>query len=1082
MARFLLPHLPLAGATPTRLAAALLVGGTLLGVQPALAASAASLTSPTGVLVAFQGKVMDTKGNPLPGATIIIRGTKTGTASDANGIFHFNLPTGNEVLIISSIGFKTQEIEVKGRGTVEVRMEEDNASLDEVVVVGYGTQTKAHLTGSVASVDMNAIQNLPVSTLSATIAGQLPGVGVSGGTGRPGDPALITVRNPSLLSKDGGTVQPLYVIDNVVRTQDDFNLLDQSEVQAISVLKDAAAAIYGARANQGVVVITTKHGQNGPPKFSYSGSAGVADAAKLPDMMSGLQQATYLNDLNIAAGKTAKDANGNYTDPSIYSPDELAYFANHNTDWLRMAWKPALNTRHALNMSGGSERVTYFAGFSYNYQNSNFSGTSSNKWTYRAGTDVKVAKGLSASLQFSGSLFNKHNYYLKQGGENIENDVRSLLYASQFNPPYVNGLPILTSTANSNTIEATNFFAAQATGNYNDTKYTGLNLTANISYEIPGIKGLQARLLFSKTIDNTFGKQFGTYYNTYRFSMLGDHKHIFGGDVLGATAIKNGDVVRINPVNYNSYQLNGYLNYNREFGKHQISALAFFEQSETYTDGVVGMIESVIVGGLDNMNFATGTQTTSESQTEVGLLSYAGRVNYSYANKYLAELAVRYDASTNFAPKYRWGLFPSLSVGWVISEEPFFRNNITAVNFLKLRGSIGALGGDATRPYNYLTSYAIQLGKGAVFGGNSDRPLVITPNNAMANPYARWDDDTKYNVGIDARFLDGRISFTADGFYDHRYNMLTSITSAVPLVVGATLPSENYASVNGFGYEISLGYNNRITKDFSFRLNTFFTWSDNKQILIDVPKGQLNTYLDPTGQSSDQGVFGYHYAGFLRTQADLDAFNSAHPNYTIAGVKPALGMLVYNDVRGPKQADGTYAAPDGIITDADQDYLTPKSSNHYSVGFNPSITYKSLTISATMGLSYGGQATVESGARAAATATINRPEFWADHWTPDNPNAAYPSPYYATANSGTNSYTSEFWFRSAFTASMRNANISYALPAAFTNRLHMSSMNVFFVAVNPLNFYNPYSYKTYSGAFDSYPTIRTLSLGVNVSL
>ncbi|GAA4496698.1 TonB-dependent receptor [Hymenobacter ginsengisoli] len=1057
------------------MACALLLSSTLLGAQSGLAAGLTAPAAPSGIRVAFQGKVVDTKGNPLPGATIIIRGTKTGTASDASGIFHFNLPTGNEVLIISSIGFKTQEVEVKGRSTIEVQMQEDNASLDEVVVVGYGTQTKAHLTGAVASVDMNAIQNLPSSTLSATIQGQLPGVSVSGGTGRPGEPGLITVRNPSLLSKDGGTTQPLYVIDNVVRTQDDFNLLDQSEVQAISVLKDAAAAIYGARANQGVVVITTKRGQLGAPRFSYNGSAGVADAAQLPKMMTGLQQATYLNDLNTAAGKPLTDA-------SIYTPDELAYFADHNTDWLRMAWKPALQTRHALNMSGGSDRVTYFAGFSYNFQNSNFNNTSSDKWTYRASTDVKVTKGLTASLSFSGSLFNKHNYYLKQGGENVENDMRSLLYASEFNPPYVNGLPILTSTANSNTIEATNFFAAQATGNYNDTKYTGLNLTANITYDIPVIKGLQARLLFSKTIDNTFGKQFGTYYNTYRFSMLGDHKHIFGGDVLGVTPIKNGDIVRINPLNYNSYQLNGYLTYNREFGKHQISALGFFEQSETYTDMVAGSIESVIVGGLDNMNFATGTQTSTESQTETGLLSYAGRINYSYANKYLAELAVRYDASTNFAPQYRWGLFPSLSVGWVISEEPFFHDNIPAVSFLKVRGSIGALGGDATRPYNYLTSYAIQLGKGAVLGGNGDRPLVITPNNAMANPYARWDADTKYNVGIDARFFDGRVSLTADAFYDHRYNMLTQITSAVPLVVGATLPSENYASVNGFGYEVSLGYNNRITKDWSFRLNTFFTWSDNKQILIDVPKGQINTYLDPTGQSSDQGVFGYHYAGFLRTQADLDAFNAAHPNYTIAGVKPALGMLVYDDVRGPKQADGTYAAPDGIITDADQDYLTPKSSNHYAVGFNPSITYKSFTISATMGLSYGGQATVEASARAAATATINRPAFWADHWTPDNPNAAYPSPYYASANQGTNSYTSAFWFRNSFSAGIRNANISYALPAAFLAPLHISNMNVFFVAVNPLNFYNPYSYKTYSGAFDAYPTIRNLSLGINVSL
>ena len=1081
MAHSLPSRRSLAGATPTRLAAALLVGGSLLGAAPANAAGAASPALAADINVAFTGIVKDTKGNPLPGATIIIRGTKSGTTSAADGTFRFNLPTGNEVLIISSVGFKTQEIEVKGRATLEVRMEDDNAALDEVVVVGYGTQTKAHLTGAVASVDMNAIQNLPVGTLSTAIQGQLPGVSVSGGTGRPGDPGLITIRNPSLKSKDGGTVQPLYVIDNVVRNQDDFNLLDQSEVQAISILKDAAAAIYGARANQGVVVITTKRGQNGPPKFSYSGSAGLSDAVQLPTMMNGFQQATYLNDLNTAGGKLPTDA-------SIYTPDELAYFADpaNNTDWLRKAWKPALLTRHALNMSGGSERVTYFAGVSYQYQNANFDGIYNNKWTYRASTDVQVARGLKAGLSLSGSLNQKQMYYLKQGGENTENDMRSLLYTPQFAPPYINGLPVLLNPSGnpSNDFGAFHFFAIQNSDNYTSTRYSGMNLTANISYDVPFVKGLSVRALYSKTLDNSFGKQYGTKYNVYQFAMQGDHKHIYGGNVIASPLLNNGDRVRINPSYLDSYQLNGYLNYNRTFGKHAITALAFVEQSETNYDAVAAMAEGVIVGGIDNMNYATGTQTTSESQTESGLLSYAGRVNYSYADKYLLEVAVRYDGSTNFAPQYRWGLFPSISAGWVISEEPFFRNNISAVNFLKFRGSVGFLGGDATRAYNWQTSYALQTGKAAVFGGNGDRGLVITPNNAMANPYIRWDDDTKYNAGIDAQFLGNRLSLTVDAFYDHRYNMLTALSGSAPLLIGATLPSENYSTVNGFGYEISLGYNNRITKDWAFRLNTFLSWSDDRQVKIDVPRGNLGTYIDPTGQSSDQGTFGYHYAGIFRTQADIDTYKAAvqaatgNTKPTILGLAPALGMPYYNDVRGLKQGDNTYAAADGNITDADQDYLTPKASNHYGFGFNPQITYKSLTISATMGLSFGGQAVVESAARSQGTATSNRPAFWADHWTPDNPNASMPNPYYKDQYN----VTSEFWFRSAFSAGMRNANISYAVPAAFTNRLHMSSLNVFFVAVNPLNFYNPYSYKTYSGSYEAYPTLRSLSLGLNVAL
>ena len=1081
MAHFLHAHLPLAVGTPTRLACALLVGGALLTTAPAIAATdhaAARLATPASVKVNFTGLVKDAKGNPLPGVTIIIRGTKTGTTSAADGTFRLNLPTGNEYLILSSIGFKTQEVAVNGKTTLEVRLEDDNAALEEVVVVGYGTQTKATLTGAVAIVDMKAIQDLPVGSLSTTLSGQLPGVGVSGGTSRPGSPGLITVRNPSVVSKDGGNVQPLYVIDNVVRTQDDFNVLDQSEVETISVLKDASAAIYGARGANGVILVTTKRGKVGTPKFSYSGSVGTADAAMLPEMMNGVQQATYMNDVYKAQGLLP-------TNQLYYAPDELDYYANNNTDWLRQAWKPATVTRHALNMSGGTDRVTYFAGVTYNYQNANFDNINANKWTYRASTDVKITQGLKVGLGISGYLNQNKQYYLKQGGENAENDMRSLLYTPQFAPTYVNGLPVLLNNVSnpSNDFGAFHFFEVQNSNNYTASRNTGLNLTANLDYDVPFLKGLKVRVLYNKTMDNTFGKQYGTKYNVYQFSMLGTNKHIYGGDVLKTVTLNNGDRVRLNPSYFDSYQLNGYLTFDRQFNKHHIAAIAFFEQSETKTDNVASMAEGVIIGGQDNMNFATGTQTTSESTSETGLLSYAGRFNYDYAGKYLFEFSIRRDASTTFAPEYRWGVFPSFSAGWVISEEPFFRNNVPFVNFLKLRGSLGFLGTDATKPYNWQVNYALQTGKGAVFGGNTDRTLVFTTNNALANRAARWDDDTKYNGGIDAQFFGGRLSFSADYFYDHRYNMLSGLTSSAPLLIGAALPSENYSTIDGFGYELSLGYGDKIVKDLSYRVNTFFSWNDNKQILVDVARGQLGQYDDPTGRSQDMGYLGYHYTGMFRTQEDINAFFAANPNldsktYTIFGLAPKPGMLNYQDIRGPKDASGNYTAPDGRITDADQQYLTPKTNNHYSLGFNPTITYKSLSISATMGISWGGQAAVEGAARKLATITSNRPEFWADHWTPDNTNAAYPAPYY----SATYDVNSEFWFRSSMTAGMRNANISYTLPTSLTSRVNVSSVRLFFTAINPINFYNPFSYKTYTGSFEAYPTIRSLSFGVNVGL
>ncbi|HET9503014.1 MAG TPA: TonB-dependent receptor [Hymenobacter sp.] len=1063
-----------AGATHSRLAAALLASSALLGAQAAQAAPVAGGGKPANVLVAFKGRVVDAKGQPLPGVTVLIKGTKTGTSTDANGIFNFNLPTGKEVLIFSFVGYKTKEMAVDGRSTLDVSLEEDAAALDDVVVVGYGAQARSTLTGAVATVDMKQIQDLPVGSLSATLQGQMPGVGVSGGTSRPGQPAQITVRNPNSLAKDGPQgVGPLYVIDNVVRSVDDFNILDQSEVESISVLKDASAAIYGARGGQGVILVTTRRGKVGAPQLSYSGSVGVADATMLPRMMSGVQHAQYLNDYNTVGGMQPSNA-------AIYTQDELDHFAANNTNWLKEAWQPAVTQRHALNMSGGTDRVTYFASATYNKQNANFDNINSDRWTYRASADVKVARGLKAALSVSGGLGQSRMYFLKQGNENIENDMKSLLYTPQWAPMYVNGLPVYLSTGTG--FDAFHFFEVQRSDNFTSQRNSLLNVQASAEYELPFLKGLRARVVFNKNMNNMFGKQYGTKYNVYQLAMRGDHKHIYDGDVIKTVTLNNGDRVRLNPSYSDNYQLNGYLSYDNQFGKHHVSALAFFEQQETHTDLTTAMQEGVIIGGLPNMSSATGAYTATEVETESGVLSYVGRLNYDYANKYLLEFTIRRDGSTRFAPEYRFGTFPAVSAGWVISEEPFFKNNIRVVDFLKVRGSLGFLGTDNTKSYNWQTNYSLATGKGAVFGGNGDRPLVFMANNALANRAARWDNITKYNAGIDARFLGNRLSLTVDGYYDHAYNMLTALSGSAPLLIGAALPSENFGIINGFGTEVSVGWNGRITRDLSFRLNSFFTWNDNKQVRVDVPRGQVGTFLDPTGRSSDPGVLGYRYLGMFRTDDDVNAFFAANPKLNrqkyLFGQEAKPGMLYYEDIRGLKNADGTYGEPDGVITDADVEYLTPKASNHYSVGFNPSITYKSLSISATMGIAWGGQATVEGSARSRATTTANRPEFWADHWTPTNTNASMPAPYYTA----TYDVTSSFWFRSSLSAGVRNANVSYTIPTALTNRISVSNVRVFFQATNLFNFFNPYSYKDYVGAYDAYPTLRTLSFGLNVGL
>lgn len=1033
--------------------------------------SYAQTVTVTGHLL-VKGKVTDkVTGDPLDGVSVGIKSSNTGTTTNSKGEFSLQVPSRASVLVFSHIGKIRQEIPVGDGSNFSVSLVSDNSTLDDVIVVGYGTQKKIHLTGAVESVDMKQIQDLPVQSLSAALRGQMPGVSVSGGYSRPGNPATITIRNPIFLSKDGGKTTPLFVIDNIIRSQADFNVLDPLEIENISILKDAAAAIYGIQGSNGVIVVKTKRGKTGAPRINYSTTFGITDAVSRAKMMSGYEHAVYLNDMNIAGGKDTSDV-------LIYSPDELEHFKNNNYDWLDMAWQKAFQMRHAINVSGGSDRATYFAGFSYNTQNGNFDGINNNKYTFRASTDIKVATGLKLALSLSGSLSDNKQVFSKQGGENLDNDWKTLTVTPRFNPPYVNGLPVQLTSSTNSTIDNYHFFAIQNSDNFTQSKNTGLNFQGQLNYDFPFLKGLSAGVNFNKNISNDFGKQYGTFYNVYSFAMDGWHNHIFGGDVLKTIKLNNGDRVRLNPAMTDYYQLNATLQYDRQFGKHQIALLGVYEQSETETDGISGMVEGIIVGGLPNTRYGTGTNTATETQSEIGRLAYLGRLDYNYASKYLLQFTLRADASTSFAPENRWGYFPSLSLGWVISEERFFRKSLGVVNFLKLRGSVGLLGTDNTKAYQWLQSYKIETGKAPVFGGNNDRGLAVTSDVSMPNRNVKWDKDDKFNVGIDAKFLNSRLSFSADGFYDRRSNQLANLTSSVSLLVGAITPSENYGKSNSFGYEISTGWKDNIGKDWSYNINSFLSWSDNEVLIGDFPVGDIGTYLDPTGKSTDRGFFGYRYLGIFRTQQQLDEFIATRPNYKLWGAAPKVGMPYYEDIRGPKDASGKFSAPDGKVDEEDQDYLTSKSDNHYSLGFNWGVTYKTVSLNVVMGMSFGGQAAVESNARSQATITANRPAFWADHWTPQHIDAKYPSPYYKDIYNK----SSDFWFRSSTTLRVSNLNLSYTLPQQWVRKARMSGAKLFLIATNPFNLYNPYDYKDNSSAYDVYPVLKSYSLGLNLNL
>lgn len=1031
------------------------------------------------------GKVIDKEtGLPLQGVTVRVKDSKKTTATNDNGEFALAVPSSS-VLIFSHVGKSKQEIKLGTDKNISVSMDSDKSSLDDVVVVGYGTQRRAKVLGAINTIKAAEFEELPLSNLGAALQGRFPGVNVSGGTARPGTNATIVVRNPVILSKDGGTLSPLYIIDDVIRTEEDFNLLDPSEVEDISVLKDAAAAIYGVRSSQGAIVVRTKRGKSGKTQVNINSSYAINDATQLSKMMNGVELADYLNSATRAERNFVAGGNNGYLAQSkYYTDDEMEYFRNNNFNWLDAAWKPSHFMRHTVNVSGGSDKATFFAGASYIKQDGNLDKINIEKWTFRASADVKLTTGFKVGLSVSGDFGKRDQYLLKQGGENAENDMKGLLYTPGFTPPYINGYPVrLSQNTNQNTIDAFHFFEAQRLNNYNRDRNNGINIVGSAEYQMPFLKGVTAKVQYSKTLDNTYPKQYGTLYKLYNFQMAGEHNHIYTDNVLlnntSPISASNGNRIYIKPSFNDVYQLNASLGYSGRFNRHEISAIAIVEQTEFKYGDIQTIVETPTPGAPDDGRFAFGLEDIFETEKEGGLLGYIGRVNYGFDNKYLAEFQCRFDASTKFAPENHWKMFYSVSAGWVVSEENFFRNRSRAIDFLKLRVSMGKLGSDNTKEYGYIQRYSPLQNAGAVFGGNGNLSIGTRPE-PIPNPDVRWDDNLKLNGGIDARFLKNKLSVSVDAFYDHRYNMLTALTSSVPILIGSAIASENFSTVNGYGYEISAEWRNNIGKDISYNINAFFNWSDAKSVKVDVAKGILGTYEDPTGNSTDMGVQGYHYLGMFRSQQEVDAWLSKNPAYTLFGQTPKPGMLYYEDIRGQKDPlSNKYAGPDGKIDQNDLDFITDKVSNHYGFGVSFGIGFKGLKLDVLIAGAFGGQGSLEGAARKLGTATSSRPRFWVDHWTPENTDAKYPNPYY----SDTYDVQSSFWFKSSFSLRVRNANLSYALPQSITSKLGFNGLKLYVSAINPVNFFNPYSYRDNAiGSFDSYPNLRTVSFGINASL
>ena len=1082
-------------------------------------------------------------------------GSPTGTISDFDGKFTLNVPEG-EKLSVSYIGYLSQVVTPKSN-VVNVTLVEDNQKLNEVVVVGYGTQKMKNVTGSVSTISAKELEDLPVTTLAEALQGEINGLSVDLGSSRPGG-ALnnqVYIRQAKTLnglSKDGGDNIPLIIIDDVIQlgtngqpSMEQFNLLDPSEVETITVLRDASAAIYGSRAANGAILVKTKRGKSGVPRISYSGKFAISDAISHSKVLKGSDYGRFHNSFLIASNKAKRSETS-----KLFGDEEIAELDNLNYDWLDEAgWEAAFNQTHTLNVSGGSERATYFAGASYMNQGANLGKQDYQRFTYRAGVDVKLTTDVKLSASISGNEGESNSIYTKgarfnaYGGSAGEKaDYNVLHHIPNYMPwsveleneagemekywlsPYGNYYS--NPSFDRSSPNTWNYFALINNGSYNNDKRNSWNTNISLTYEVPFVKGLTIRANYASSHATSLNEQAAFPYElAYMKKLPKENQHLPTNMPIENIDTKVFD--KDTKLNYldmvsESRQYNFYVNYDGKFGGHSIAAMFAVERSESeyserriafenlasdMSDTFLGTAGPSIVD--KDGNPALSPDNTVVNKGESGSLSYLGRVSYSYLDRYMLQFIFRSDASTKFAPENYWGFFPGISAGWVISEENWFKEKLSWMEYMKIRLSWGRTGRDNIKAWKWKQFYGTKL-EGMSFGENGgNRGTRLLPNTSP-NRNVKWDTVDKFNLGFDMRFLNGRLGATLDMYYDMNDDILNKDLASqpgIPIYAGGQYAEENWGRVDTYGAEISLTWRDQIGK-FKYNVGLDYGINDSR-IKKWVPGLRKNAYPSSTGWEEGMSTTFAKYGfkvwkgtstgdGILRTQADIDNYwNYLTEHATAAGTEPKyfgkgnkddlkLGMLAYQDLGG-EMKDGVQQAPNGQIN-KDQDY-TRLCGRKDSQGFTTRLggSWNNLSFKINIATSWGGvrfidRVDIKNGGKD----MIWSPDsFWKDMYDEEtNPNGAYPNLGVDRLIGGSALADSDFWAIETFRCYVRNLTIAYSLPKKWIAPLKMESVRLNLSGNNLWDLYNPYPdhYRNmYNNGSIDYPTLRTWSLGVNVS-
>ena len=1019
------------------------INNELIAIQKKIESSQADIV--------VSGKVTDNKGEILIGVSVKVKGTNIGASTDIHGEFSISTPE-NAILVFSYLGFETYELRLSGQTRLSVILNPADSQLDEVVVVGYGTQKKATLTGSVTSVKGSEILQSPTTNVSNSLAGRLPGLVAVTPSSEPGaDRTILRIRGMNTLNNN----DPLIVVDGIPGRS--LDRLDPSTIESISVLKDASAAIYGAQAANGVILVTTKRGKIGAPSITASFNQGYGTPTRLPEMADAPTYATMVNEIAY------------YKNPSgytpVYSDKQIQTFADGsdpwnypNTDWFKEVLKPwsgqsYLNT----SVSGGSESVKYLIslgktgqeGFYYN------SGTKYNQYDFRTNLDGKINKNISLTFDVAGRMEDR-NYPTRSAGSIFRMVMRGKPTMTAFWP---NGVPGPDIEYGDNPVVV----STKATGYDHDKRYV-VNSNVRLNVKIPWVEGLS--LTGNAAIDKNFRfqKTWQTPWYLYSFNgfdannqpILQKSKRGFDSPALSMRTEDNQNIL-----------LNGLVNYETKFlTDHNINLLLGIEKITGRGDNYSAYRRNFTSPLLDQM-FAGATDqfmSNDGSAYSQARLNYFGRVNYDYKQKYLAEFVWRYQGSYIFPKESRFGFFPGISLGYRISEEKFWKDKIAAVNSLKLRASWGQTGNDQIDEYQYLAMYGLggiraQTWNPAltfITNGNVENPALY--ETVLPNKEVTWEVANQANIGFDATLLNDKISVTADYFNYTRSQILWFRNASVPSSAGIQLPRENIGKVGNKGFDFSVAYNGK-AGELSYQFGVNGGYQKNKVLFWDEPAGAPD-YQRTTGSPMFSNIY-YNAIGIFKDQAAIDKY----PHLSNA----LPGDVIFEDYN-----------KDGKITVDDRVRFDKNTIPTLNGGFTINLSYKGFDFAA---LVQGAAGAIQYISTESGEIGNFLKDFADNRWTPQNPDASGPR----TFNRGNEYWVGQsntFWVHKTDYLRLKNLELGYSIPSSMIRRAGLKNLRVYINGYNLLT-YSPdlkdFDPELGSGSGQGYPLQKIVNGGLSVT-